>query len=612
MTDVLTHSTFVLPKIKKDKWENIFNSLLNNYSEEQVEELIQDSKYWKTCINDTYANLSKPLTYVHSVSKNKAVLQIINNEYDVKYFIYKNRKIVIVSTNSYTYVIDETNKSKIYHKLNPEFKNLDTDYWTCICNDYVKFYYNKPKKYLSVIRGNHQSYPIHWVYEYEMTLEEFMNVDRLLNLDYLNINSPPLNLRITPIYKASRNDDSIHLIRDDKVLLKIEENIFGLFNNIITEEGLDKLKDIRIDLTSNRIFINNEFNYEGEFPYESNGNTLVNKYLEHSYMDDDKYFEIHRYPKLDITIKHREELFNSILIKYNGKRLFRMKFFKKLSRGNFLVPLITHYWYDIDIFNEYLQEEYTVVQYIVSELVLHPMNVINANSPHTPFIWQNILGTYVPDLDLFDDSGHPDTFDQDELPVRVQNILSAYGIRATFAPHLSQINYQFIPEELGTGSSKMNVEYSALPTEEPKEMKEVTNIKVDYANDEIITTNKDSQLVSVSVKTGEERKLKTGYKHAKISPNGDEKCLLVLDIPEDAKVISHPEKSRTNKCTVRSILTLDEKPTDLVAAFGAYIDGFTYHLGQEIVIEDYNSSDVVCVKGIHFCHSLDELRKRKW
>lgn len=176
-----------------------------------------------------------------------------------------------------------------------------------------------------------------------------------------------------------------------------------------------------------------------------------------------------------------------------------------------------------------------------------------------------------------------------------------------FAPEKYQINFTYRPIQRGnemSGESSANV--NAQSTNQTE-----ANIKIDYKNDEMILHDENNQLTVVSIETQITNTVTIGYKYAYIKPfeygTGNPLVLVVLEIPPDAKIVSNVEKNRTNKCTVKELLSLNMEPLGIDKAYGRYITGFVYELGKEIIIDNFDDSTNKCGFGIHFCHSIQEL-----
>lgn len=368
-----------------------------------------------------------------------------------------------------------------------------------------------------------------------------------------------------------------HYVKDGKAILIITYDEYYIYYLIYQNE--------KIILTSDGIsnHLINKFNH---ISYE--------KKLEYSFNDNDNHIiESFYYPNFEIKTKSKKfptkythGKFVTIIIKYKGKLLLQSKY---LYYDCSIFSALLYHWYDKDLFNEYLVTEYSedsVLSKIINRLILKPNEIVPSyldDDSIWALLWSDVIGFNV-------------------------NEINNQTLTFKFEFNKKQFNIFYAPvpiKQLGGWLSKAFID----KVFEGEEEKEITNLKVDYEKDEIIMHDKTNQLTSIDIKTQVQRKIKTGYKYA--NANG-KKVILELELPENAIIISSSNKSRTNKCIVRAIKDMNGEMTYLTTATGKYKNHYTYHLNQEIVITDFDKTDGVCRTGIHFCHSIDELKKQHW
>lgn len=164
------------------------------------------------------------------------------------------------------------------------------------------------------------------------------------------------------------------------------------------------------------------------------------------------------------------------------------------------------------------------------------------------------------------------------------------------------------PEDGGGFSSESKDDTVTFHTGNPSETNTIINLDT---RNVIMSDNQNGSLVDIDMYTQEIKPIRVGYKYGITSNDEDnksEKVVIELELFEDSKIVSAPDKSRTNKCRVIKIYD----PTtgdDYEKAYGLFIRSFQYNKDELITIRNFKISSNVCCSGIHFCNSLYELRK---
>jgi hypothetical protein len=192
-------------------------------------------------------------------------------------------------------------------------------------------------------------------------------------------------------------------------------------------------------------------------------------------------------------------------------------------------------------------------------------------------------------------------------------------VEITYNKLYKQFNLHINPHLLGGGPSKPTPQQPKSEQVDTKEDFRIFSNKVSETNtilnlDErriIMNDGNNNALVDIDMCTQETKSITIGYKYGIRAENEDSKSqnvVIVLELPEVCRIISCPDKHRTDQCRVLRIYDPITN-TNYNEAYGKYMNNFKYMIGSNILINNFVMNNKVCYAGIHFCHSLMELTK---
>jgi len=671
MTTVLPSEQFTTSSLSENY--SLFDHFFNNYQditdyETVFNNLWNELSHLPRHTNNTYLDyqhiVSEQVSYLRIIHEhryrfyfiiygsNKAMLAF--DELSGYFFLQKNTKLVPS--------LGDANITS-FKKIIPLRQFFETDtHWIIVdrvllesggtSSNYYFYYFND--NVIEVVKNAcydscHEIYQV----DHKLTKEEFMNV--------------PINGVL--IFKADEANQTIWAKQDDKIVIDLsnKNNIFLLENRSYFEKFYKKFDNIDVKfldcLKDDNFYVTNKY-YGSIQQFLSSKQQLIKKFkigvywvnIPNIYYIDNGFHQevisqklikdtphnkimsiVYSERNFEVTVhtkKRENEIRYFISFKLNGKRIAYFRFVGKntvnvpptyyevnndaqytgILSGSYLMHMnlpeievfpsfnrvfsIINSWVDpaftergiseYDIIHLFKEDPKQLLQHMIDDftwtlLILVTQNVCSGNM----ISWD--LLKYTTDF-------KPKHDNQEEE-------VNEYS--ASYNEDLQEFNIGFTSLASTGGKGKAKMERSTFTN--VGDVPDV-NIKIDVNKGKIIMNNDNNSMVEIDVATREVEEIVKGYKYGLFfGPRGSKQVMIELEILPNARTICCPTKNRTDRCKVLSIY--DEEGKYYSCAYGKFSSDFLYTVGEEIVVSDFSLQQKVCMNGIHFCHSIDELKK---
>ncbi|AYV75421.1 MAG: hypothetical protein Terrestrivirus1_295 [Terrestrivirus sp.] len=598
-----------------------------------------DNEIYYICNNDHYVCYCREgykTTLITHNTKDIVPSDTINEECIVKKWDLSSHLVENKSDNKIVYeYIQFTDVD--YHGTKTKYGNFVPYTW----ENYFYFIHHTDKNILEIFNGSHWIFELHnkinidndfitnllkkyalslyiWEYDKKGKQKDYSVSDDIF--EYM-----PGDL----IYFASKN--RMYVKKNNEVLIDVSDTRTFIHDNIYHPDRCDHITKLGYDLSLDYDII--DFDNTKIIPSICYKRVIKNvihdvftkrmSYTSRSHIDS--YDILTKMTTFDTNYKmfinlHLVNSEKSLLIKFNSTILLHMKFDKNYD-------IITKYIYNHIDYNKLIKSIDGI-----DKIIFDP-------SPDSIY---KFLDFYVLKKDYLEQGDEQDSKKsinmvcdiktrQINFQKKCHNKLNKkYDIRQKndyylMKKHLCLREFDFdAPDNLATNSDvdnltiKNDTNSNSSSTEYVNFDDYEINMKIDLNTKEIIMNDLSgiiiendisTDLIKLDLKEHVITPIKYGYKYGTTDDN--KQVIIELELPENAKIVSGSNKNRINKCIVLRIydpLTNE----DYLEAKGKYKQDFKYTVGDEIVINNYIVNSNLCEPGIHFCHSIEELKKQSW